>query len=71
MAAWTVQCPADSYAPRPQGHLLGLCVTPEATGQLVRWVRWLPHAGTPDEAVLAVLARMGEAVPKAQFEVRQ
>jgi hypothetical protein len=70
MAAWKVVQPykAGKKPPEPEGHLISLCVSAEAAGQLIRWVRWLPHEGKPDDEVLAVWGKMGESVPKLPTE---
>jgi len=66
MASWKVIQPykAGKKAPEAEGHLVSLCVSAEAAGKLLRWVRWLPHDGTPDDEVLGLWGRLGEAVPK-------
>lgn len=70
MAAWKVVRPyeAGKKAPEREGHLISLCVSAEAAGQLLRWVRWLPHDGKPDDDLLGLWGRMGEEVPKLPFE---
>jgi len=66
MAAWKVHHPykAGKKPAEPKGHLVSLCVSAEAAGQLIRWVRWLPHDGTPAAEVLALWGQLGEAIPK-------
>jgi hypothetical protein len=70
MATWKVNHPykAGKKPPEPEGHLVGLCVSAEAAGKLIRWVRWLPHDGTPAAEVLALFEQMGEAIPQLPDE---
>jgi hypothetical protein len=69
MAQWRVHQPylpggQAKAGPEPEGHLVGLCVSAEAAGQLIRWVRWLPTKGKPTAEVLALWERLGESLPK-------
>jgi hypothetical protein len=70
VASWKVNHPykAGKRLLGPEGHLVGLCVSAEAAGKLVRWVRWLLHDGTPPAEVLALFDQMGEAIPRLPDE---
>jgi hypothetical protein len=68
MSRWKVYQPyraGKKAGPEPEGALLGLCVSAEVTGKLIRWVRWLPDTGSPTAEVQALWDRLGEAIPQS------